>query len=99
MQSLKQINDQRTVLTILLGTVGCLVLMTMTMAVANGQGPAEYHGRGLTAFTEPYHVLELAASDIGRITLVNVKRGSRVRQGDLLCELPWKWAWDVPVWL
>ncbi len=43
--------------------------------------------RGLTAFTEPYVSIDLSASEIGRIAKINVRRGSRVKQGDLLCEL------------
>ncbi len=42
---------------------------------------------GSVAFTEPYRVIELAPSEIGRISKLNVRRGSQVKAGDLLCEL------------
>lgn len=39
------------------------------------------------AFTEPIHSIDASAADTGRIAEVNVKRGDRVRRGDLLMVL------------
>ncbi|MCA8998642.1 MAG: efflux RND transporter periplasmic adaptor subunit [Planctomycetaceae bacterium] len=39
------------------------------------------------AFTEPYRTIDVAAAEPGRIAQVHIRRGSRVREGDLLVEL------------
>ncbi|MEZ6055628.1 MAG: efflux RND transporter periplasmic adaptor subunit [Planctomycetaceae bacterium] len=69
--------------------LGLLVLLgtVFSAPIAEAQSSRVTQGLGLTAFTEPYQVLELAASEVGRIAEVNIKRGSRVKRGDLLCEL------------
>lgn len=41
----------------------------------------------LVAFTEPYQTVELAAAEMGRISVLNIRRGTQVQEGDLLCEL------------
>ena len=60
-----------------------------SMAASNvsslARSPIVMHGS--VAFTQPFRTIELAAAEPGRVAKLNVRRGSHVRQGDLLVEL------------
>lgn len=65
-----------------------LVVLTLIFAAAAVMADDRTQPvREMEAFTEPFKVIELAAPEAGRLAVIHVQRGTRVKAGQLLVEL------------
>lgn len=64
-----------------------LDLLWMVFGVCMTVSSAHVCAQTYEGFTEPVRTLEVSAADLGRVAEVHVKRGDRVKQGDLLMML------------
>ena len=64
-----------------------IIVLLLAIEVGAQTSSSGSNYSSISAFTEPYRSIEVAASEMGTLVAVEVKEGDRVRKGDILAKL------------